>query len=212
MSRGTGVKRTLLRIAIFALVVAGIGAIFLRATRELSFNGDIDLARLEETAIPQLLQRIRNFHRVVTRKGEKLFEISAKEASYFRNDRAIRILEPSIVFFDDGARVGSIQAQQGALVIGGNSIESVDLVGDVKFVLTKFEILAGRIQYLHEEKSIVTTGVTTVVSPELTLKGNDIRFNLRKNTLSVASNVSMTLNQSDADVSARSADDPENAR
>jgi LPS export ABC transporter protein LptC len=148
----------------------------------------------------------------VTRKGEKLFEISAKEASYFRDDRAIRILEPSIVFFDEGKQVGAIQARQGALVIGGNTIESVDLIGDVKFVLTKFEILAGRIQYLHEEKSIVTTGVTTIVSPELTLKGNDIIFNLRKNTLSVGSNVNMTFNQSDADVSAHSATATENTR
>jgi hypothetical protein len=72
----------------------------------------------------------------------------------------------------------------------------------VKFVLTKFEILAGRIKYLHGEESIITTGVTTVVSPELTLKGKDLIFNLRENTLSVASDVNMTLNQDDADVSA----------
>ena len=192
-------KRNILRAVMFILVTVGIGAIFFRGVHKISLDGDIDLSRLEESALPELLQRIRNFNRVVTRRGEKLFEVSAEEASYFRNDRAIRIKKPSIVFFDKGEQVGSIAADKGALVIGGSTIESVDLVGNVRFVLTKFEILAGRIEYLHGEESIVTTGATTVVSPELTLKGKDVRFNLRKNTLSVASDVAMTLNQIDAD-------------
>lgn len=195
-------KRNLLRATIFVIVTVGIGAIFFRGAHKIALDGDIDLSRLEESALPELLQRIRNFNRVVTRRGEKLFEIAAEEASYFRNDRAIRIVKPAIIFFDKGEQVGSIEANEGALVIGGSTIESVDLIGDVKFVLTKFEILAGRIKYLHGEESIITTGVTTVVSPELTLKGKDLIFNLRENTLSVASDVNMTLNQDDADVSA----------
>ena len=48
--------------------------------------------------------------RLITREGLKVLEVSASEASYFKNDKAIQIIEPKVVFYEGGERVGEVSS------------------------------------------------------------------------------------------------------
>lgn len=179
-----------LTIAALAAIVAGV---FYRSSREPRITDIFDVPKLGEEALPELLQRIRDFHRVVTRKGEKILEISASEASYFRDSSAVEIKAPRLVFFHEGERVGSIEADRGWVVIENTELRSADLEGSVRLVLTKFAISADSMRYDREGERIHAKGLTEVKAPDLALSGRDMLFDLRAHQLTVESGVSMKL-------------------
>jgi LPS export ABC transporter protein LptC len=187
--------RILPRVALFVAALLVAVAIWLRADREQRIGDIFDVPGLGEQVIPELLQRIRDFHRVVTRRGEKILEISAREASYYRDRSAIEIVEPRLVFFHQGERVGSIEAEKGTLVIENTELASADLTGRVRLELTKFAITADAMRYDRRREEIQARGVTDVRSPELELKGRDMLFDLRAQKLTVGSGVAMQLKQ-----------------
>ena len=181
----------------YALTFVALAAIatglFYRSGREPRIRDLFDVPKLGEEALPELLQRIRNFHRVVTRKGEKILEISASEASYFRDSSAVEIKAPSLVFFHEGERVGSIEADRGSIVIEDTELKSADLEGNVRLVLTKFAISADAMRYDRPAERIQAEGHTVVKAPDLELRGRDMLFDLRGHQLTVQSGVSMEL-------------------
>jgi LPS export ABC transporter protein LptC len=189
------VTRTTTRIAVLAVALVVAVAIVLRTGREQRIGDVFDVPGLGEQVIPELLQRIRDFHRVVTRRGEKILEISAREASYYRDRAAIEIVEPRLVFFHQGERVGSIEADKGTLVIDNTELASADLAGNVRLTLTKFEIAADSMRYDRPQQKIQARGVTKVASPEIELEGRDMLFDLRAQKLTVDSGVAMHLKQ-----------------
>ncbi len=187
--------RILVRVALVAAALLVGVAIWLRTTKEPRIGDIFDVPGLGEQVIPELLQRIRDFHRVVTRRGEKILEISAREASYYRDRSAIEIIEPRLVFFHKGERVGSIEAEKGTLVIENTELASADLEGRVRLELTKFAITADAMRYDRRQEQIQARGITDVGSPELALKGRDMLFDLRAQKLTVGSGVAMQLKQ-----------------
>jgi LPS export ABC transporter protein LptC len=187
------VTSTTVRIVVLVLALLVGIAIVVRSGREQRLGDVFDVPGLGEQVIPELLQRIRDFHRVVTRRGEKILEISAKEASYYRDRAAIEILEPRLVFFHQGERVGSIAAGKGTLVLDNTELASADLVGDVHLTLTKFEISADSMRYDRPQEQIQARGLTKVVSPEIELDGRDMLFDLRAQKLTVGAGVAMRL-------------------
>jgi LPS export ABC transporter protein LptC len=173
------------------LVIAGM--LFFRRGEEPRLSDWFDAPELTAEGLPQLLQRIRDFRRVVTRKGEKILEISATEASYFRDRSAVEIREPHLVFYHEGKEVGSIAADKGWVVVDGAELTSADLEGSVRLKLTKFSIFSESMRYDRLEKQIVARGQTEIFAPELELKGKDLLFDLRTQQLTVQSGVAMKL-------------------
>ena len=184
-------------VALLALAVI-VGALFVRRDAPARLSDWFDVPELTEEGLPQLLQRIRNFQRTVTRKGEKILEISAKEASYFRDRSAVEIVEPRLVFFHGGERVGSIEARKGWVVIEETELVSADLEGEVRLTLTKFAIAADSMRYDRRSEQILARGLTEVRAPELELSGTDMLFDLRSHRLTVESGVRMRMERAAA--------------
>lgn len=186
-------KRSTLRALLIAAVVISVPLVFLRARDRPRLDELIDVSRLDGKALPELLQRIRDFHRVVTRDGKKLLEVSATEASYFRDSSGIQVLEPSLIFFNDGERVGQISGDRGLLTLSGNDVESVKMTGDVALVLVQFEIRADSLTYERARNQIVADGPAVIRSPEVEVAGTGMTLDLASRTLRVDSAVDMTL-------------------
>ena len=196
-------RRIYLRTLIVALVLVALPALFIRVgTRQVVES--VDIADFRDQAAKDLLQRIRDFHRVVTRNGERLLEVSAKEASYFRDERGIEIIEPNLIFYDDGEKAGWISGDRGELIIEGNDVETVEMLGDVQLTLAQFEVTSTRLIYERVANIITAPGYAEIRSPELVLKGEGLTLDLDSRTLRVDAEVDMTLHKSggDADVSA----------
>lgn len=189
-------RHSLRMLLVGALLIAAPLYFLQRSSDRVSLENVLDVSRLTGTALPDLLQRIRQFHRVVTRDGKKLLEVSAKEAAYFRDDTAVQILEPRLVFFDEGVEVGSITGDRGRLVLDGNDVDKVELTGAVRLVLTQFEIRAETITYERRNNRIVAAGAALVQSDEVVLKGASMKFDLAAKSLTVDESVDMTLRRS----------------
>lgn len=186
-------RRLPLRIIFVLALTGGMALVFLNTAPRVDLDKILDISRLQAEHLPELLQRIRDFHRIVTRDGEKLLEVSAKEASYFRDEKAIEILEPKLLFFDEGVQVGAISGGRGFLVMDGNEVESIELSGAVVFQLSQFTVRAEAIEYTREGDRVITRGTTQVTSPEIELKGRDLTFSLTAKTLAVDADVDMML-------------------
>ncbi len=188
-------KRRVLRALLLAIVVIGVPAVYLRGGSRVSLDDLIEVARFRASALPELVQRIRDFHRVVTRNGEKLLELSAKEARYFRDETAVEIIEPRIVFFDEGRAVGEIAGTRGRVVLSGNDVTAVSMHGNVRFRLADFVVETGELTYDRPGQRIVARGPSVIRSPELTLRGAGITVDLRERTLVVEEDVDMALHK-----------------
>ncbi len=186
-------KRRIVRAVLISVVVIGVPAVFLRSGGRVALDDLIEVGRLSSRALPGLLQRIRSFHRVVTRDGKKLLEVSAKEARYYSDETTIEIIEPKIVFFDDGQPVGEISGASGRAALDGNDITSIVMRGGVRFRLAQFTLETDELSYDRTRDRIAASGPSSVTSPELTLRGSDITVDLRARTLRVEANVEMSL-------------------
>ncbi|RMD84502.1 MAG: LPS export ABC transporter periplasmic protein LptC [Candidatus Dadabacteria bacterium] len=198
------VTRRILRALLIAVVVIGVPAVFIRGGSRVALDDLISVARRRVTNLPELVQRIRDFHRVVTRNGQRLLEVSAKEARYFRDETAVEIIEPKIVFFDAGQPVAEIAGGQGRIVLDGNDVAAVSLRGAVRLRLADFELETAELAYDRKAERIEARGPSVIRSQELTLRGSGITVDLSAQTLRVARDVRMELRKSSAPEKERS--------
>lgn len=176
--------------AALVLLLVGLG---LSLGRRAVVEKVLDPSFLASEALPQLLQRIRNFHRVITREGRKVLEVSAKEASYFKNDKAVEIVEPRVIFYEAGERAGEVSAERGRLYLDGTEVLAVEVTGKVLFELGRMKVTAENLSYDPEGGQIAVRGEARVDAAEMALSGTDMVVDVVKRTLVIGSNVKMTL-------------------
>jgi len=191
------VNRIYLRTLFVVIVAVSIPALFMRSGGRVSLDNVLDVSRFRDKALPELLQRIRDFHRVVTRNGERVLEVSAKEASYFKGERGVEIVEPKLVFYDDGEKAGWISGRRGRVYLDGNDVDSVELNGGVELKLSEFEVSAETLVYQRRENLITAPGHAVIRSPELVLSGQGLTLDLHSRKLRVDAEVDMTLKRGD---------------
>lgn len=183
------------RILLFVVIVVAAAAAsmpVLRMAGRVSFR-DLAVESLKDEALPELLQRLRDFHRVVTRDGQKLLEVSAKEASFFRDTSVIEIIEPKVLFFDKGEQVGEISGGHGSMVVDDGNVASVEVSGGVKLAFVKFEISAEDVFYDREAKVVTAHGAAMLRSDEFKVSGTGMIVDLGAQTLRVPNGVRMDV-------------------
>ncbi|HXC53447.1 MAG TPA: LPS export ABC transporter periplasmic protein LptC [Candidatus Limnocylindrales bacterium] len=176
--------------AVLIVALAGLG---LSLTRRASVSELVSTSFLASQALPELLQRIRNFHRVITREGRKVLEVSASEASYFKNDKAIEIVAPKVVFYEGGERVGEVSATRGRLFLDGTDVQSVEVSGEVLFELGRLRLMTDNLTYDKASSHINAHGVARVSAAELDLTGTDMTVDMLNRSVVIGTGVSMTL-------------------
>lgn len=174
---------------ILVLALAGLGLSISRR----SIPDLVEQSFLATQALPELLQRIRNFHRVIMREGHKVLEVSASEASYFKNDKAIVIVEPKVVFYEGGQRVGEVSASRGRLFLDGTEVLSVEVDGTVLFEIGRLRLMTDNLTYDRATNLIHARGEARVEAAELSLTGTDMTVDMVERGVVIAAGVKMTL-------------------
>src|SRR5260221_6922111 len=98
--------RTRLRWLVVAVlvVVLATGAWLLR--RGVVARRHADQTRTILEVLPNVAQRIQNFHRVKVENGRKVWEVSAREAQYLESEEVVVVDAPVVeVFLKDGRTV-----------------------------------------------------------------------------------------------------------
>jgi LPS export ABC transporter protein LptC len=181
------------RYLLAALLVAALGALAFGVIRRGSLPEALQPSFLATRALPELLQRIRNFHRVITREGRKVLEISASEASYFKNDKAIEILDPKVIFYEAGERAGEVSAEKGRLYLDGTDVQSVEVSGRVLFEIGRLRVRTENLVYDRASNLIRAAGEAHVEAAELSLTGTGLTVNVLERSVVIGSGVKMTL-------------------
>jgi len=176
--------------ATLLLALVGLG---LSISRRTGVPGLLAPSFLGTQVLPELLQRIRNFHRVITREGKKVLEVSATEASYFKNDKAIEILEPKVVFYEGGERAGEVSAAKGRLYLDGTEVLSVEVSGNVLFEIGRLSVVTEKLTYDRATNHIHAPGEAHVEAAELSLTGTDLTVDMLKRSVVIGSRVTMSL-------------------
>ena len=181
------------RYLIATLMVVALAGLGLSLLRRASLPEILEPSFLATHALPELLQRIRNFHRVITREGRKVLEVSASEASYFKNDKAIEILAPKVVFYEAGERVGEVSASKGRLYLDGTEVQSVEVTGEVLFEIGRLRLLTEKLVYDRASNHITAPEMARVEAAELSLSGTGMTVNMLERSVVIGSGVKMTL-------------------
>lgn len=179
-----------LLVAALLVAVAGLG---LSVSRRATLPEALEPSFLATQVLPELLQRIRNFHRVITREGRKVLEVSATEASYFKNDKAIEIVDPKVVFYENGERVGEVSADKGRLYLDGTDVQQVEVRGDVTFEIGRVKVRTEVLNYDRATNHVTAPGMAQVEAAELSLSGTGMTVDVLERSVVIPSGVHMTL-------------------
>lgn len=185
--------RYYLRFVLVATFLVAVAVVLFRTGNRVSLENVLDFSSVSRDILPELLQRIRNFHRVVTRDGVRVLELSAEEASFFKDDSTVVVKAPKITFFDDGREFATISADEARLNTNGNEVDSADLAGHVIIKVDRFRVDSATITYDNVERRIVAPGFVTIASPDLNLKGTGLTLNLDDRTLALHKSVTMNV-------------------
>lgn len=180
-----------LRLGMLALALAGALAVYLRAD-----TGDVlelDDGRLITNVVPELMQRMRNFHRVVTRNGVKLLELRAEEAAYFRDDAAVTISGPEVTFFEEGQPSAFVSGSSGRVYMDGNQVEAIELSGGVSVALGRFHLSADTLAWERGPDLLAVSGRVGMDSADLELEGADLELELDRRRLRFRGGVNATV-------------------
>jgi len=185
-------RRRILLSVLLVIAAAGISIPALELVGRMSIH-DLAVESLRDEALPELLQRLRDFHRVVTRDGQKVLEISAKEASYFRDSSVVAIVAPKVEFFDKGERVGEISGGRGSMVVNNGNLLSVEVTGRVRLSFVQFEIDTENVFYNREAGMVVINGPATLKSDQFAVSGTGMTLDLGAQVLRIPEAVHMRV-------------------
>jgi LPS export ABC transporter protein LptC len=188
------VSRRVWRYLLGTTLLVAVVALGVSLTRRAIVPALLQPSFLASQVLPELLQRIRNFHRVITREGRKVLEVSATEASYFKNDKAIEIVEPKVVFYEGGERVGEVSAAKGRLYLDGTEVLTVEVSGGVLFEIGRLRVMTENLTYDRASNHINAPGQARVEAAEMTLTGTDMTVDMLERNVVIGSGVKMTLN------------------
>jgi LPS export ABC transporter protein LptC len=186
-------RRPRLRLLLIAVTTLAVAVVLIRLVSRIRVDDLVRVETLADEALPELLQRIRDFHRVVTRNGQKVLEISAQEASYFRDTSAVEIVQPSVLFFDRGEKVGEISGGRGTLVLDEGEVSSVEVTEGVHLSFVNFQIEADSAFYDRVAKIVVTHGRAVLRSDQFEVSGTGMTVDLGAETLRIVDGVDMRV-------------------
>jgi len=177
-------------IAAAVLLVAGIawmvaGSLRAQWRREVTQTG-LDL-------LPQVAQRIQDFHRVKTQDGRKVWEVAAREAQYLDEAHQVLVKEPLVhLFLKDGRDVG-LSGHEGRILLDGRELDQVDLRGSIEVEFGGYTAHAEQAVYRHADNLISSSEPVEIFGRALELRGERMEVDVGSQTLRLFRRVTMTL-------------------
>ncbi len=185
-------RRQLRRLVVASLVLMlliGAGLV----ARNFWRQNKLDLALEMIELLPDVAQRIQNFHRVKIDQGRKVWEVSAKEAQYFEDEGTVEVHEPVIaVYFEEGRTVG-MRGKIGKVILVGKDVERVEVEGDINVQVDQYSVRTEFARYEAAADRIVVPGTVRVESEQVEFSGEAMEIDLEEQRLRVSRDVRTTL-------------------
>ncbi|MCC6847824.1 MAG: LPS export ABC transporter periplasmic protein LptC [Deltaproteobacteria bacterium] len=175
----SGLNRRRVRTVLAVLMVVAVGAVIVQLARSQWAQHLRSLRTRELDFLPQVSQRIQNFRRVKMDGERKVWEVAAREAQYFEEDKQIVVDGPEVSFFvKDDQGVVSVKGKQGKILLDGREMDRVDLEGGIELRFRDYLVQADRAVYQRADDSVVSPGTVRVTGDGLSLSGDRMTLDM----------------------------------
>jgi LPS export ABC transporter protein LptC len=169
----TPFTRRRVRVLLGLVMVVAVGAVGVQLVRSQWAQHLRSLRTRQLDFLPQVAQRIQNFRRVKMEGDRKVWEVAAREAQYFEEDRQIVVDEPEVSFFvKDDQGIVSVKGKQGKILLDGREMDRVDLEGGIELRFRDYLVRTDRAFYQRADDSVVSPGAVVVTGNGLSLTGD----------------------------------------
>ena len=142
--------------------------------------------------IPGVSQHIQDFHRVKVHNGRQVWEISAKDARYFKDDETIVVRAPVMRLFLKDGRVVGLQGDEARILMDGHrEIRRVELRGNIEVDLADYKVRTDSATYDHAQEQISTPGAVEISGRGLQLRGDQMVVAVQSERLTLLHHVAM---------------------
>jgi LPS export ABC transporter protein LptC len=182
-----------LRLLVIGVVIALLGVIGLLIGRSLLTQWREEAAQTGFDLLPQVAQRIQDFHRVKTQDGRKVWEVAAREAQYVDDEHAVVVSEPLVrLYLKDGRALG-LRGHEGRVSLDGRELRTVEVLGGVAVEFSEYTVRTERAVYERADDRISSSQPVEIVGRALQLRGERMEVDVGEQRLRLFRNVTMTL-------------------
>lgn len=187
-------SRRRVRTLLAVLMVTALGAVVVQLARSQWAQHLRSLRTRELDFLPQVSQRIQNFRRVKMDGDRKVWEVAAREAQYFEEDKQIVVDDPEVSFFvKDGQGVVSVKGKQGKILLDGREMDRVDLEGGIELRFRDYLVQTDRAFYQRADDTVVSPGSVRVTGDGLSLSGDHMKLEMDAQRVRFEGNVRTVL-------------------
>lgn len=143
--------------------------------------------------LPNVAQRIQNFHRVKVDNGRKVWEVSAREAQYLEEEQVVVVEAPVVeVFLEDGRTV-ALRGRGGKVFLAERELQRVELEGDIDMQLGEYAMRTDAAHYEAERGVIIAPGHVSISGKGFELQGERMEVDVESEQLVLSQRVQTTL-------------------
>jgi LPS export ABC transporter protein LptC len=185
--------RSRLRLLVGVLLVAILGGGVWLLWRDAAARRAADRAATTVDVLPNVSQRIQNFHRVKVEDGRKVWEVQAREAQYREGDGVVMVIEPVVaLYLADGGEV-SLRGTRGTVFLDGRELKRVDVEGAITVQLGDYALTTDRATYEAEHDLVIAPGTVRIRGGGLEAEGQRMEVEIGAQRMRFAEQVHMTL-------------------
>jgi LPS export ABC transporter protein LptC len=182
-----------LRLLLVGVVVLLLGGIAFLIGNSLRVQWKQEAVQSALDLIPNVAQRLQDFHRIKTQDGRTVWEVAAREAQYLEDEDRITVTEPMVkLYLKDGRAVG-LSGQQGVLLLSGRELREVDLTGGIEVQFTDYTVRTDRARYQRATDQISSPSPVEIEGRDLQLRGDRMEVDVSAQRLRLFRHVTMTL-------------------
>lgn len=196
-------NRRRVRTVLAVLMIVAVGAVVVQLARSQWAQHLRSLRTRELDFLPQVSQRIQNFRRVKMDGDRKVWEVAAREAQYFEEDKQIVVDEPEVSFFvKDDQGVVSVKGKQGKILLDGREMDRVDLEGGIELRFRDYLVQTDRASYQRSDDSVVSPGTVRVTGDGLSLSGEHMTLEMGSQRVRIEGKVRTVLERTTGETDA----------
>jgi len=189
--------RRRVRMFVGVLMIGVVGAVGVQLARSQWAQHLRSLRTRELDFLPQVAQRIQNFRRVKMQGDRKVWEVAAREAQYFEEDRQIVVDAPEVSFFvKDDQGVVSVKGKQGKILLDGREMDRVDLEGNIELRFRDYLVRTDQAFYQRTDDSVVSPGAVVVTGNGLSLSSDHMTVEMESQPVRFEGKVRTVLERS----------------
>lgn len=163
-----------------------LGRSLLQQRAEVEVSGPDEMAANVE-------QRIRGFHRVNIRDGEKFWDLRAEEARVIQGEGRIIVEKPELELYDSAGTKVSVRGKEGRVLLEDGDLRRVDLAGEVVVSFGDYYVETPEAVYFGRKKVVLLPQGVTISSEAIDLTGDLMTINMEKRLVGVAGHVVTTF-------------------